>query len=51
MWNNECEEASRLLKSYLMELAILAKPVSGEPLYLYNVVSAVVVSGVFVRED
>jgi len=50
-WTTRCEEAFQELKKYLETPPILAKPVIGEPLYLYVVVSDIAVSGVLVRED
>jgi len=50
-WTTRCEEAFQELKKYLATPPILAKPVIGEPLYLYVVVSDTAVRGVLVRED
>ena len=50
-WNAWCKEAFQQLKKYLASPPISAKPVDGEPLYLYVVVSNTLVSGVLVRED
>ena len=50
-WTIRCEEAFQELKKYLATPPILAKPVIGEPLYLYIAVSDTAVSGVLVRED
>ena len=50
-WTTRCEEAFQELKKYLATPPILAKPIIGEPLYLYVAVSDSAVSGVLVRED
>jgi len=47
-WITRCEEA---FQKYLATPPILAKPIIGEPLYLYVAVSDNAVSGVLVRED
>ena len=39
------------LKRYLASPPVLAKPVEGEPLFLYIAVSATAVSGVLIREE
>ncbi|XP_024010357.1 uncharacterized protein LOC112085378 [Eutrema salsugineum] len=39
-WDKRCETAFQELKSYLASPPILAKPVEGEPLFLYIAVSA-----------
>ena len=45
------EECFKVLNKYLSTPPILAKPVTGEPLYLYVAVSQAAVSGVLVREE
>ena len=50
-WSEECENASQQLKRYLATPPVLAKPVEGEPLFLYIVVSATALSGVLIREE
>ncbi|KAG7627144.1 Reverse transcriptase domain [Arabidopsis thaliana x Arabidopsis arenosa] len=50
-WTTRCEEAFQELKKYLATPPILAKPVIGEPLYLYIAVLDTAFSGVLVRED
>ncbi|XP_024013210.1 uncharacterized protein LOC112087533 [Eutrema salsugineum] len=50
-WDERCEAAFQELKSYLASPPILAKPVEGEPLFLYIAVSATAVSGVLIREE
>jgi len=50
-WTTRCEEAFQELKKYLATPLILAKPLIGESLYLYVVVSDTAVSGVLVQED
>ncbi|KAG7559308.1 Ribonuclease H domain [Arabidopsis thaliana x Arabidopsis arenosa] len=50
-WTDRCEEAFQELKKYLANPPVLAKPVPGEPLFLYIAVSDTAISGVIVRED
>ncbi|XP_024009397.1 uncharacterized protein LOC112084483 [Eutrema salsugineum] len=50
-WDERCEAAFEELKSYLASPPVLAKPVEGEPLFLYIAVSATAVSGVLIREE
>ena len=50
-WSEECENAFQQLKRYLATPPVLAKPVEGEPLFLYIAVSATAVSGVLIREE
>ncbi|XP_024015869.1 uncharacterized protein LOC112089125 [Eutrema salsugineum] len=50
-WEERCETAFQELKNYLASPPILAKPVEGEPLFLYIAVSATAVSGVLIREE
>lgn len=50
-WDEKCEEAFAQFKEYLTKPPILAKPVEGEPLYLYIAVLPAAVSGVLVREE
>ncbi|XP_048598070.1 uncharacterized protein LOC125578955 [Brassica napus] len=50
-WSEECEKAFQHLKHYLATLPVLAKPVEGEPLFLYIAVSTTAVSGVLIREE
>ena len=50
-WSEECENAFQQLKQYLDAPPVLAKPVEGEPLFLYIAVSATAVSGVLIREE
>jgi len=50
-WNEDCEQAFKQWKAYLSEPPILAKPVEGEPLYLYTAVSRTAISSVLVRDD
>jgi hypothetical protein len=49
-WNEEAEQAFQELKQHLVSLPILVAPEPGEPLYLYIVVAAEVVSMVLVVE-
>ncbi|KFK22473.1 hypothetical protein AALP_AAs51959U000100, partial [Arabis alpina] len=50
-WSDKCEDAFKQLKEYLATPPILAKPVTGEPLFLYIAVSETTVSAVLVREE
>ncbi|XP_024009251.1 uncharacterized protein LOC112084363 [Eutrema salsugineum] len=45
-WDERCEAASHELKSYLASPPILAKPVEGEPFFLYIAVSATAIEKV-----
>ncbi|XP_024011258.1 uncharacterized protein LOC112086525 [Eutrema salsugineum] len=49
--NRKSCRAKQELKTYLASPPILAKPVEGEPLFLYIAVSATAVSGVLIREE
>ena len=51
LWDDKCEHAFRALKEYLGKLPLLLKPVEGEPLFLYLVVSEYAISGTFIREE
>ncbi|XP_013629257.1 PREDICTED: uncharacterized protein LOC106335311 [Brassica oleracea var. oleracea] len=50
-WSEECKKAIQQLKHYLATPPVLAKPVEGEPLFLYIAVSATAVSGVLSSEE
>ncbi|XP_024013349.1 uncharacterized protein LOC112087712 [Eutrema salsugineum] len=50
-WDSKCEEAFQQLKEYLASPPILAKPETGETLYLYIAVPSSAASGVLVKED
>ncbi|KAF8089159.1 hypothetical protein N665_0516s0017 [Sinapis alba] len=50
-WTEECEKAFQQLKQYLATPPVLAKPIEGEPLFLYIAVSITTVSGVLFREE
>ncbi|KAL0716302.1 hypothetical protein Bca4012_065624 [Brassica carinata] len=50
-WTEECEKAFQQLKHYLATPPVLAKPVEGEPLFLYIAVSTTAVSGILIREE
>ena len=50
-WSEECENAFQQLKRYLATPPVLAKPLEGEPLFLYIAVSATAVSGILIREE
>ena len=39
LWDDKCEQVFRSLKEYLSKLPLLSKPIEGEPLYLYLVVT------------
>ncbi|KAK0593569.1 hypothetical protein LWI29_026335 [Acer saccharum] len=48
-WSKECETAFQKLKEYLGRAPILSKPVVGETLYLYLLVTEVATSSVLIR--
>ena len=50
-WDKECDQALIEIKQYLTEPPILASPKEGDTLYLYLVVSDVLVSATFFKED
>ncbi|XP_038688690.1 uncharacterized protein LOC119987863 [Tripterygium wilfordii] len=50
-WTEECETALQKLKGYLTNPLILAKPKTGEILYLYLAVSEFAISAVLLREE
>ena len=50
-WNKECNQAFKAIKKYLTEPLILASPEAGDTLYLYLVVSDVLVSATLFKED
>ena len=50
-WSVEYEEAFHKLKEHLAQAPILAKPVAGEPLYLYLAVTEHAISAALVREE
>ena len=50
-WNDECEEALAKLKEYLTKPPLLSPLVMGEKLFLYLVVSNIVVSSTLIREE
>ncbi|XP_048622631.1 uncharacterized protein LOC125591812 [Brassica napus] len=50
-WSEEYEKAFQQQKHYLATPHVLAKPVEGEPLFLYIAVSTTAVSGVLIREE
>ena len=49
--NKECDQAFMAIKQYLNEPPILASPEAGDMLYLYLVVSDVLVSAALFEED
>ena len=50
-WNDECEEAFQQLKVYLASPPVLRRPVLGEPLILYFIVTDLAVSIVLVQQQ
>jgi len=50
-WNEECAKSSQELKKYLGSPSLLSRPVLGEKLYLYLVISESAVSSAFIRQD
>ena len=51
VWTDDCEQSFQELKIYLGRVPFLSKPVQGEVLSLYLVVSEVAVSATLVREE
>ena len=51
LWTNKCEHAFQALKEHLGRLLLLSKPIDGEKLYLYLVVSKEAVSVALVKEE
>ena len=49
-WNEQCQQAFDELKKYLSTPPILAKPLTGESLFLYLVVTENAVSAVLVKD-
>ena len=50
-WIDKCEQAFQALKEHLGCPPLLSKPIDGEKLYLYLVVSKKVVSITLIREE
>ncbi|KAI0497291.1 hypothetical protein KFK09_020514 [Dendrobium nobile] len=50
-WTDECQEAFQQLRKYLASPPLLSKPMLGEKLYLYIVVSAQAINSILVREE
>ena len=50
-WDKECDQALIAIKQYLIEPPILASPETGKMLYLYIVVSDVLVSAALFKEN
>ena len=50
-WTKNCEEAFKALKEHLGHPPLLSKPIEGEKLYLYLVVSEDAVSAALVIEE
>ena len=50
-WINKCEQAFQALKEHLGRPPLLSKPIDGEKLYLYLIVSQEAVSVALVREE
>ncbi|KAL0433896.1 UNVERIFIED_CONTAM: hypothetical protein Slati_0788200 [Sesamum latifolium] len=50
-WTKECQQAFEDLKTYLVKLPLLVKPVPGDTLYLYISSTPQAVSSVLVREE
>ena len=51
LWDDICEQEFKALKEHLSKPSLLSKPVEGEPLYLYLVVTEYAISGAFVKEE
>ncbi|KAK2997388.1 hypothetical protein RJ639_024788, partial [Escallonia herrerae] len=50
-WTEECQKSFEELKKYLVSPPLLIKPITGEDLFLYLLVSEVAVSAVLIREE
>ena len=50
-WTNKCEQAFRTLKEHLKSSPLLSKPIKGERLYLYLIVSEEAVNTSLVRKE
>ena len=50
-WDDKCKQAFRALKEYLGKPPLLSKPVDGELLFLYLVVSESAILGALIREE
>ncbi|CAL2237723.1 unnamed protein product [Prunus armeniaca] len=50
-WDDECEVAFQTLKTYLTSPSLLSKPIPGEDLYIYIVVSDSAVSSALIQEE
>ena len=50
-WTEKCEQPFLALNEHLERSLLLSKPIEGEKLYLYLVVSKEVVSVILVREE
>ncbi|CAL8162886.1 unnamed protein product [Prunus armeniaca] len=50
-WDEECEVAFQNLKTYLTSPPLLSKPVPGEELFIYLVVSNLAISLALIREE
>ncbi|XP_042432942.1 uncharacterized protein LOC122019550 [Zingiber officinale] len=50
-WDAECDRALEELKEYLNSLSVLAKPIVGEPLWIYLSSNEHIVGSAFVRQN
>lgn len=50
VWMDKCEDDFQQLKKYIASPPVLAKPVEGEPLFLYTTVSSTTGSRVLIQE-
>ncbi|GAA0160993.1 hypothetical protein LIER_17415 [Lithospermum erythrorhizon] len=50
-WNLECEQSFQELKAYLQSSQLLARPVAGDVLQLYLVVSESALSSILIRKE
>ena len=50
-WTYKCEQTFQALKQHLGQALLLSKPIEGEKLYLYLIVSKKVVSAALIREE
>ena len=50
-WTDKCKQVFQALKEHLRCPLLLSKPIEGEKLYLYHVVSEETISAALVREE
>ena len=50
-WTDKCEQAFQALKQHLGQPSLLSKPIEGDKLYMYLIVSKEAVSAALIREE